>query len=221
MTCLLAAAFGSLCLLRFIDAGIRAPILAWVTTTAGVLVGACCAECLPAARPEELYEGSRYVPHRRLAFTPVPSGSLVPLGSWPLRQLFASARPKTVARAIVPLLLAMPLNSTAADAMLVLGLLSAIGALVLLAAAALSVSARASRWLRPLPLGSGALARSTLIPAAAAMALAAAIESWLLWVKGVSVPRCLAIGSATLATCLVVTLAGSLQRIYAENPSGR
>jgi hypothetical protein len=121
----------------------------------------------------------------------------------------------------VPILLAVPLNCAAADAMAALGLLCAIGALVLLAAATLTVSAMASVWLKPLPLGSSLLARRTLSPALAAMACAASIESWLLWVMGFAVVRCIAIGIATLLTGLAVAVGGSLMRIYADDPHRR
>jgi hypothetical protein len=215
MACLAAAAFGGLCLLAIAGAGITAPIVPWAATTAGVALGAAFAHWRPAVRLEEAYEGSRYVPHRRRALTPVPTGSLAALGSWPVRQLFASARPKTVARAVVPILLAVPMGSTAADAMLALGLLTAIGALALLAVSALSVSAKASRWLTPLPLGSGPLVRSTLMPALASMGGIACIETWLLWVMGLSSERSLAIGVATLLAGLIITTAGSLLAIGA------
>jgi hypothetical protein len=223
LACGLAAMFGSLSLVALIDAGIPAPIGAWATTTGGVALGAGLSYLLPAARQEEMYESSRYVPHRRRAETPIPTGSLSALGSWPVRQMFGSARPKTIARAMIPILLSVPLGSTAADAMLAIGLLTAIGALVLLVAAAISVSAKASRWLKPLPIGSGLLARRTLIPALAFMFCVTVIESWLIWVHGSPVARCIATGVLTLVATMIFAVAGSLFAIYATNKgtSGR
>jgi hypothetical protein len=131
--------------------------------------------------------------------------------------MFGSARPKTIARAMIPILLSVPLGSTAADAMLAIGLLTAIGALVLLVAATISVSAKASRWLKPLPLGSGLLARRTLIPALAFMFCVTAIESWLIWVLGSPVARCIATGVLTLVASIIFAVAGSLFAISASN----
>jgi hypothetical protein len=215
--CVLAATFGSLSLIALFDAGIPAPIVTWAATTGGVMLGAGLSYLLPSARQEEIYEGSRYVPHRRRAETPIPTGSLSALGSWPVRQMFASARPKTIARAMIPILLSVPLGSTAADTMLAIGLLTAVGAIVLLVAAVISVSAKASRWLKPLPLGSGLLARRTLIPALAFMFCATAIESWLIWVLGSAVGRCIATGVLTLVAGMIAAVTGSLFAIYASN----
>jgi uncharacterized BrkB/YihY/UPF0761 family membrane protein len=131
--------------------------------------------------------------------------------------MFGSARPKTVARAMMPILLSLPLGSTAADAILAIGLLGAIGALVLLVAATISVSAKASRWLKPLPVGSGLLARKTLIRALAFMICVTATESWLIWVIGSTVARCIAIGALTLVGGMSFAVAGSLFAMYATN----
>jgi hypothetical protein len=219
LACVLAATFGGLSLIAIFGAGIPAPIITWASTTGGILLGAGLSYLLPSARQEELYESSRYVPHRRRVETPIPTGSLSALGSWPLRQMFGSARPKTVARVMIPALLSVPLGSTAADAMLAIGLLTVIGALLLLVAAALSVSARASRWLRPLPIGSGLLARRTLTPALAFMFCLTVIESWLIWVLGSPVPRCVATGVLTLLASVSLAVAGSLFAVYAT-PKG-
>lgn len=215
LACVLAAMFGGLSLIAIFGAGIPAPIITWAATTGGILLGAGLSYLLPSARQEEIYESSRYVPHRRRAETPIPTGSLSALGSWPVRQMFGSARPKTIARALIPVLLSVPLGSTAADAMLAIGLLTVIGALVLLVAATVSVSAKASRWLKPLPIGSGLLARRTLIPALAFMFCVTAIESWLIWVLGSPVRRCIATGVLTLVASMIFAVAGSLFAVYA------
>jgi hypothetical protein len=217
LACVLAAMFGSLSLIAHFDAGIPAPIITWAATTGGVVLGAGLSYLLPSARQQEIYESSRYVPHRRRAESPVPTGSLSALGSWPVRQMFGSARPKTIGRAMIPILLSVPLGSTAADAMLAIGLLTAIGALVLMVVAAMSVSAKASRWLKPLPIDSGLLARRTLIPSLAFMFCATAIESWLIWVLGSPVARCIATGVLTLIASMVFTVTGSLFAIHASN----
>jgi uncharacterized BrkB/YihY/UPF0761 family membrane protein len=100
--------------------------------------------------------------------------------------------------------------------MLAIGLLAAIGALVLLVAAIISVSAEASRWLKPLPLSSGLLARMTLIPALSFVLCVTAIESWLIWVLGAPVTRCAAIGTATAVVSTILAVSGSLFAIYAS-----
>jgi hypothetical protein len=217
LACLLTITLGSTSLIAIFEPGIQAPIITWAAATGGVALGAGFSYLLPSAKPEEIHERSRYVPHRRRAESPIPRGSLSALGTWPVRQMLASARPKTIARAMMPMLIAVPLGSTAADVMLATGLLAAVGALVLLVAAAIAVCARASRWLKPLPLGSGLLARKTLFPVITSMFCATAIESWLIWVLGSPIAQCIWIGVLTLAVGLIIALAGSCFAIYAGN----
>ena len=54
------------------------------------------------------------------------------LGSWPVRQMFAWAQPKIVARAMIPILVMMPLGTTADAAMVVIALFGVVGALLLI-----------------------------------------------------------------------------------------
>jgi hypothetical protein len=223
LACVLTITLGSMSLIAIFEPGMQAPILAWVAATGGVALGAGLSYLLPSAKPEEIPERSRYVPHRRRVGSPIPRGSLSALGSWPVRQMLASARPRAIARAMMPMLIAVPLGSTAADVMLATGLLTAMGALVLLVGAAIAVCARASRWLKPLPLGPGRLARKTLFPVFASMFCTTAIESWLIWVLGSPIARCIWIGVITLAAGMIFALVGSLFAIYAVNKgnSGR
>jgi hypothetical protein len=153
-------------------AGIPNPLLAWAAMIGGLAAGAVAGCLLPVARHEQLPEGSRYVPHRRRSGTPLPVGSLAALGWWPVRQMFARARPKTVARALVPVMVLMPLGTAADAALLVLGVSAAIGALVLLVSAVLSASRAAARWLQPLPLEPHVLARKVALPALIAIGAA-------------------------------------------------
>jgi hypothetical protein len=93
-------------------------------------------------------------------------------------------------------------------------LLTALGALVLLVASAISVCAKASRWLKPLPLRSVLLAQRTLIPVLTALFCVSAIESWLIWVLGWSVARSIAIGVLTLAASAIFAVAGGVFAIH-------
>lgn len=215
LACILAIVFGSMSVLAFVDSALQAPLATWAATTVGVALGVALGYLLPAARPEEMYERSRYVPHRRRAPEPIPAGSLSALGTWPVRHMLASAAPKTFSRAVIPVLLCIPLGSAAADVMLVLGLLATAGALVLLVSAAISVSADAARWLRPLPLQPGVLARRTLTPALAFMCFAAAVESWLLWVLGAGICRSTAIAVLSLSVGMIAAVAGSFFAAHA------
>lgn len=221
LACVLTAIFGSLSLIADFNTGIPAPIFTWVATTGGIMLGAGLSYLLPSLRQEEIYESSRYVPRRRRTEPAIITGSLSALGSWPVRQMFGSARPKTVARVMIPILLSVPLGSTAGDAILAIGLLTTIGAVLLLVAAAISVSGKASRWLKPLPLSSGLVARRTVMPALAFMFCATAIESWLIWVLGSTVARCIAIGVLTLVASMIFAVAGSLLAIYASDKGNR
>jgi hypothetical protein len=217
LTCILAATFGGMSLAVLFGDDTSAPIITWAATTGGVVLGAGLSYLVRPARQEDIYEGSRYVPHRRRAETPIPTGSLAALGSWPVRQSFASARPKTLARVMVPIMLAVPLGSQAADVMVTIGLLTAVGAVVTLVAAVISVSARASRWLMPLPLDPPRLARSTLGPALASMLIATSIESWLIWVLRSSIRESIADGVLTLAASVILAVFGCLLAIRANS----
>lgn len=159
-----------------------APAALGAALSAAVLVGALVSYWAPTPKPEELPPGSRYVPQRSAARDPIPRGSLSALGIWPVRQMFASARPKTVARAVVPVLLGMPLGSTADMAMLAIGMFAVLGAFALLLAALIAVNRQAGRWLRPTPLGAGALAARLLGLSLVVMLGMAAVETWLSWV---------------------------------------
>jgi hypothetical protein len=203
------------------DSDMPAPISAWGAMTAGVMLGTALSYWMPAPKEGELYEGSRYVPHRRRAETPIPTGSLSALGSWPVRQMFASARPKAVARACLPIIMLMPMGSTADVAMIVMGLFVAAGALVLLATSVISVSAKAARWLRPLPLDSGLLARRLLMRTLAAMFCATVIGSWLLWVMGTPGNRCITGGTLALIGSSLLAIGGSLLPIVGKHRIGR
>jgi len=191
-----------------------APIATGLQMTAGAVLGTLVSYALPAAKSFDLPPGSRYVPHRRAAGLRLPEGSLRALGIWPVRQMFASARPRAVARATLPILLMVPMGSSADSAMLVIAMFTVIAALVLLVSAMASVSARGSRWLQPLPLNSSLLARILLTPALAVMFCAAVVEAWLLWVMGAPVARSLWLGALTLASSSLLAVAGSLVAIF-------
>jgi hypothetical protein len=153
-----------------------------LAVTAGVVVGAMTGCLVPAPKPIELPPGSRYVPRPRVPGARPPAPSLSALGQWPVRRMFASARPKAVSRAVLPILLAIPLGSTADAAMLEIALCAVLGAVLLLVAAIIRVSKESCRWLQPLPLPRTLLVRRLLIRPLALIAAAALIAAWLLWV---------------------------------------
>lgn len=203
------------CLLTVVFVGVSGGLLPWAATIGGVAVGAVVSYLMPLARPEYLPEGSRYVPHRRRAGARLPVGSLSALGFWPVRQMFASARPKAVARAIMPILMLMPLGTQADAALLVLGVSAVIGALVLLVSAVSSVSRTAVRWLQPLPLAPATLAQEIATPALIVICCGAAIQSGLLALMGASAFRCVEMGAAILfigvPSAIAAVLAGLLR----------
>jgi hypothetical protein len=201
----------------------------WVTSaiftgleiTGGVVLGTLVSYCIPAPKVDDLPPGSRYVPHRRVVKAPVPRGSLSALGSWPVRQMFASARPKAVARATLPLLLIMPMGATADSAMLVLGMLAVTGALLLLVSSTMAVGARAARWARPLPLSDGLLLRTLLARAFAVMFCVVVVAAWLLWAMGTSLARSAVIGALTAAASSLIAVLGCRLAILRTRKDGR
>ena len=128
--CIVAAAGGtaSMTALFASDPAPGALASTWFAVTAGVVVGAMAGYLVPVPKPTEVPPGSRYVPRPRVLGARPPAPSLSALGLWPVRQMFASARPKAVTRAVLPILLMIPLGSTADAAMLVIAMSAVLGA---------------------------------------------------------------------------------------------
>jgi phosphatidylserine/phosphatidylglycerophosphate/cardiolipin synthase-like enzyme len=206
-----AALLPSLTAAHLSPAALAAPGFA---ATAGIVVGTVICYLLPVPKATELPPGSRYVPHRRVVRVTNPAPSLSALGRWPVRQMFASARPKAVSRALMPILLMMPLGSTADAAMLVIALSVVIGAMLLLASATIRVSKESCRWLKPLPLRATLLAQCLLGPPLVVNAVAALIAAWLFWIMGASPARSLKLGASLMALCSLMASAGSGAMIY-------
>jgi hypothetical protein len=187
----------------------------------GIVFGTLVAYVVPLPKPEELPPGSRYVPQRRVRESPAPRPTLVALGRWPAREMFARARPKAVSRAIVPILLAMPLGSTADVAMLVVGLSTIVGAMVLLVAASVSVSKSSYRWLRPLPLSGAVIARYLLARTLLLILSYGLGAAWLLWVMGDTVRESLELGTLSAVLSSLIVAGGCLNGMYRATMSGR
>jgi hypothetical protein len=221
--CVSTAAFCSVGVIAAFTAGLSEIELAatWFAIHTGVVLGALISYWVPAPTPIDLPPGSRYVPHRRVVGTSSPTPTLSALGHWPVRQMFASARPKAVARAVMPMLLLIPLGSSADTAMLVMALFIVLGALLLLVVATISVSKASCRWLQPLPLGAAALARALLLRPLAVILGAAAVAAWLFWVIGVPVSQSIMRGVLLLIVSSVIAAGGSLGAIYRTTKSRR
>jgi hypothetical protein len=184
--CHVTLAFGAVLPLAAFDRSIARGALfsTWLAIMGAVIAGALFGTVLPPPKAEDLPPGSRYVPHRRVFGTVLPKPSLSALGIWPVRRMFAAARPKYVARATMAVLLLMPLGTLAYAAMLVVGLAAVGGGVVVLIFAIVDVSRATSRWLQPLPLRSAALARHVLSRPLAAIMGAAPVLAWLFWLLG-------------------------------------
>ena len=102
--CVSALAFGIVGAIAVFAPGISEIELltVWITISAGIIAGASAGYLVPAPKAIDLPPGSRYVPHRRVVGAASPIPRLSALGQWPVRQMFASARPKAVARAVIP-----------------------------------------------------------------------------------------------------------------------
>jgi hypothetical protein len=182
----------------------------------GVIFGAILSFTIPVPKPADLPPGSRYVPHPRARRSTALRPSLKALGIWPVRQMFARAQPKMVSRALMPILVMMPLGSTADTAMVVVGLFLSIGALSLLIPAAASVGAQLHRWLAPLPLRAGTVLRACIGPSLAVIVGASAVSAWLLSLLGVADSAATAIGACLAVSCASLALLGiEVARIHA------
>jgi hypothetical protein len=146
----------------------------------GVALGVGLSFLIPQSKPEILPPGSRYVPKTKANRAAPIQASLAALGRWPIRQMFAWAQPKVVARATIPVLVMMPLGTMADTAMIVIGVFGVLFAMSLLWGAVLSVSCAARQWLAPLPVRAAAVMGAFLLPVWGAIVAAAAIGALLL-----------------------------------------
>jgi hypothetical protein len=190
-------------------AEVFAPIAVWAALSGGIAAGVIGSFLMPLPKPADLPPGSRYVPHQKLQRAAKIRPSLSALGSWPIRQAFAWAQPKTLSRAIIPILVMMPLGTTADAAMVVIAIFGIFGALMLVWSGVISVSRAARRWLAPLPVRSGDVMRAFLLPACAVIVAAGAIEVLLLAAADVSNRTAAEVGAWT-AVLGCVTVSGGL-----------
>jgi hypothetical protein len=199
--------------LSLADAGRGGSLFAvWAILSAGVALGAAVSYAVPAPKPVDLPPGSRYVPHRKTHRAATIRPSLAALGLWPVRQMFAWAQPKMVARATLPILVMMPMGTTADDAMGVIAVFGVTAALVLLWMAAIQSSRLARRWMAPLPVGAGVMTRALLLPTFGVMVGASAVETLLLLAFGVSYRVSVAAGICTAVVGCLASMAGVLLR---------
>jgi hypothetical protein len=154
----------------------------WAYLSGGVAGGVALSFLIPRPKPADLPPGSRYVPKPRINRAALIRASLAALGRWPIRQMFAWAQPKVVARALVPVLVMMPLGTKADDAMIAIALFGVLSAMTLLTGATISVSRAARGWLAPLPLRQAAVIRAFLLPACGVNAAASVVAALLLLV---------------------------------------
>ena len=156
-------------------------IVAWRSVLLGTVLGAAVGLAVPLPKLEVLDPSSRYVPHRAMhGRRPVPS--IAALKIWPIRRMFAMLRPKTLSRAMLPVLLAVPLGTTGAAAMVWIAQLGAVTALVLLAMSVVDVTQKARQWLKPLPLSLGRLGLTVALRALLVMFGIGAVLAWLGWI---------------------------------------
>lgn len=174
-----------------------APFAVWGMFSGGIAAGVVGSFLIPQPKPADLPPGSRYVPHRKMNRAAIIRPSLGALGTWPIRQAFAWAQPKIIARAIIPLLVMMPLGTMADSAMVVIGLFGILGALSLVGSGVVSASRLARRWLAPLPVRPREVIRAFLLPACTVIVAAGAIEALLLLVVNVPYRTSAEVGAST------------------------
>lgn len=173
---------------------------------AAVCLGALASYGIPPGRDADLPPGSRYVPHRRHAGPPLPRASLAGLGHWPVRRLFASLRPQVVARAVVPVLLVVPLGATADAALLMLGVTATSVSLLLLIVSVHSSSRSCHRWLQPVPLRSAPWHRALLGRSLLALAVLTGVWTELVWLAGLPARDALQRGFALWSLCALLAI---------------
>jgi hypothetical protein len=205
----IAAISYALVLLIAKSAEITALFAVWATLSGAVALGILGSFLVPQPKAVDLPPGSRYVPRPKLQRAAKIRPSLNTLGSWPIRQAFAWAQPKIVSRATIPILVMMPLGTTADAAMVAIALFATVCALLLVCSAVMSVSRLARRWLAPVPVRPGELNRAFLLPACAVIVAAGAIETLLLLVFNVSYRTSAEVGACS-AVLGCIALSGGL-----------
>jgi hypothetical protein len=191
-------------------------LIVWAILGAAIVLGALVGYVVPVPKPVDLPPGSRYVPHRKVHRAAPIRPSLNALGLWPVRQMFAWAQPKMLARAVVPILILMPLGTTAAAALAAIAVFAVAGMLLLLCLAAVAASRAIRRWLAPLPIHARALTRVLLLPSFAVMVAAGAVEAGLLAALGASFGRSAAVGSVMAVMGCLASFGGA--RFRDERP---
>ena len=200
------------------SAEILALFAVWAYFSGGIAVGVIGSFLIRQPKPVDLPPGSRYVPHPKSRRAAKIRPTLSALGSWPIRQAFAWAQPKVVSRAIIPILVMMPLGTTADTAMVVIGMSGIIGVLLLVWLGVMSASRLARRWLAPLPVRSGEVIRAFLLPVCAVIVAASAIEALLLLVLNASYRSAAEVGAWT-AVVGCVTVSGVLIWTCRQTPA--
>jgi hypothetical protein len=180
---------------------------AWLYLSLSVGLGVLMSYLIPAPKAVDLPPGSRYVPHTRPKRAARIQPSLRPLGHWPVRQMFAWIQPKMVARATIPILVMIPMGTTADTAMVVIAMCGVAAALLLSWSAAIAVSRLAGRWLSPLPMR-GAEVRALLKPTLAVILGASILEALLLLVLGVAYRTSAAVALCAAAAGCLATIGG-------------
>jgi hypothetical protein len=189
------------------------PLVAvWAALSVGVAIGVVVGYAMPVPKPVDAPPGSRYVPHRNTHRAAKIRPSFAALGAWPVRQMFAWAQPKMVARATVPILVMMPLGTNADAAMGAIAVFGVNGAVVLLCMAAIRLSRRVRRWMAPLPARAGVVTRAFLLPTFAVLVGASAVEGLLLLALELSHRSAAAASLATAVIGCLATLSGVLLR---------
>ncbi len=210
-------AFAILVLVPAFTAGANVTLLSdWAGLMLAIGIGVIASYAMPSPKPVHLPPGSRYVPHKKAAKTSAIRPSLAALGIWPVRQMFAWAQPRVMAPACIPILLSMPLGTTADSAMVVLAMAGIGGALMLLLRAAITVSRSSRRWMAPLPGRAENITRALLFPTLGAIVAASVAEALLLLVFEVALPKALTMGLCIAVIGGLAALGGVL---YSSAPT--
>jgi hypothetical protein len=196
---------------RFAGGGIGPAALDAVgrSLLSGALAGAAVGGAWPLPKPQFPPPGSRYVPPRAASARRGFRGAEW-LGHWPVRRSFAFAQPKTLSRTVLPLLILMPMGTSAAAALLAVALLGGMTAAVFVVASLLSVTGEAGRWLQPLPIAAGRLARLLWPRSLAVLGGIGALTGWLAWVGTLALPRAILLGVALPAAAGAVAVVGGV-----------
>jgi hypothetical protein len=177
---------------------------------ASLIIGTAASYLLPVARAIDPLPGSRYVPQKSQRREASITASFKSLRMLPIRQVFAQATPKRIARSLMVILLSIGLQTFVDGALITIGICAMTGIQLLLALSLISTTLFTQSWLQPLPICPSRIILRAWYPSLAVTIGGSIFELYLLSLKQMSFALACKIVVIVLLGILLVAIGGSL-----------